>query len=948
MQSTRVIREWNSLARLPLEGVGCAPLESDVRTWIVNLAPPSTDDASDSGLAALDVALHVEIDFPSTYPHAPPTVWLLHSLPHAHVHSTPTRCWSSPVFGSQPRRRFAVCLDMLSADSGEISKAGHRLSFRGWSSAFTMRSVLVQLRATLYDPRLTAETAAKGTLSDARDAARELVCVATGHMASAPVPVVPTAAVLAEAQRQEAERRVVIKAPVVVRVAKTRPRASTTAPAAPAASAAPAAPAASAKPAAGSPEPAFVVRTLVTSPRVRAAPTTGGKTAAPRAAGGAFAELDSYGRPLHCSVCRKLRPSVSFSRSQREREASSRSCKKCQARASFLKKKESAAAAAAAGGGGGPTKALTKSQLRNARRAQRKQEAKLAAVTAARTELEAAGKAGKAVTTTAPAPAAPAASAPSVAVAGADAPALSWDAAVPPTIRRQLSDGARELFTCAVADVLPRDVDLVAAVRTEREIYEAALVAHAGGGKAGRRARVKVLKKIKALKASGKYQRALAVAQAAHGRRVAMVAKTAAARGGGKLLGPLLRNAYDALVHASAWLSAADVAKSLAVASKDMGVLASDGLLWRCLFAHRFPRAALSASSILEWKGLFKRELHSVHGELVCFHTKRSIVAAEACIAVGDEDDLLVKPIVSTTGRQRDLLRSIAGIDDEALVLHAPAVGMAVVDEVAELLGEDVDGVSPSSSVSVAEAFAFAREEDASAEGVILGAPVEATTNPRTRKFDNIRVFPSELLSHEASKTVRQSTWGEKVDAWLPLYLDEAHYARALERGVLQNALHRLAKKGKFGSGRWSPLDVLEVLPRIMNTHVVLLADGAEKGVVTRAVASYCAVLRLFAALCRTYPVSVCCASPPLSSSPCNRNSFHPRLLSLSLSLSLSLYDYSPTRCCNGRSIGAFASSRRTPHRGRRSAVPHSVRCFRCSASRRRAPHRRGPRSHAV
>ena len=891
MQSTRVIREWNSLARLPLEGVGCAPLESDVRTWIVNLAPPSTDDASDSGLAALDVALHVEIDFPSTYPHAPPTVWLLHSLPHAHVHSTPTRCWSSPVFGSQPRRRFAVCLDMLSADSGEISKAGHRLSFRGWSSAFTMRSVLVQLRATLYDPRLTAETAAKGTLSDARDAARELVCIATGHMASAPVPIVPTAAVLAEAQRQEAERRVVVKAPVVVRVAKTRPRASTTAPAAPAASAS------SAKPAAGSPEPAFVVRTLVTSPRVRAAPTTGGKTAAPRAAGGAFAELDSYGRPLHCSVCSKLRPSVSFSRSQREREASSRSCKKCQARASFLKKKESAAAAAAAGGGG-PTKALTKSQLRNARRAQRKREAKLAAVTAARTELEAAGKAGKAVTTTAPAPAAPAASAPLVAVAGADASALSWDAAVPPTIRRQLSDGARELFTCAVADVLPRDVDLVAAVRTEREIYEAALVAHAGGGKAGRRARVKVLKKIKTLKASGKYQRALAVAQAAHGRRVAMVAKTAAARGGGKLLGPLLRNAYDALVHASAWLSAADVAKSLAVASKDMGVLASDGLLWRRLFAHRFPRAALSASSILEWKGLFKRELHSVHGELVCFHTKRSIVAAEACIAVGDEDELLVKPIVSTTGRQRDLLRSIAGIDDEALVLHAPAVGMAVVDEVAELLGEDVDGVAPSSSVSVAEAFAFAREEDASTEGIILGAPVEATTNPRTRKFDNIRVFPSELLSHEASKTVRQSTWGEKVDAWLPLYLDEAHYARALERGVLQNALHRLAKKGKFGSGRWSPLDALEVLPRIMNTHVVLLADGAEKGVVTRAVASYCAVLRLFAALCRTYPVSVCVCvcvcvclcvlrfPPPLSSSPCNRNSFHRRLLSLSLSLS--------------------------------------------------------------
>ena len=180
--TSRIVREYRELSRLPEEGVAVAPLEHDVRTWIVNLAPPAS--------SAIDFVIHCEIDFPLAFPSAPPAVYLLQRLPNAHVLSKATHCCSSSEFGAKARQRWAVCLDMLAADGGAL-KAGHRLSYRGWSSAFTLRSVLVQLRSTLFDERLTFETEAKGTVADARAAALALVCETTGHMASMPVPPLP-------------------------------------------------------------------------------------------------------------------------------------------------------------------------------------------------------------------------------------------------------------------------------------------------------------------------------------------------------------------------------------------------------------------------------------------------------------------------------------------------------------------------------------------------------------------------------------------------------------------------------------------------------------------------------------------------------------------------------------------------------------------------------------
>jgi len=114
-------------AAVPLVGVTAAPTEDDFFVWHANIRGP---DAT----AFYGGVFHLEIRFQENYPVSPPKVRPMTDIPHPNV------------FGGY------ICLDLLqpkNKDSGW---------YDGWSSAYTVESVLIQLQSFLFEvPRKLRE-----------------------------------------------------------------------------------------------------------------------------------------------------------------------------------------------------------------------------------------------------------------------------------------------------------------------------------------------------------------------------------------------------------------------------------------------------------------------------------------------------------------------------------------------------------------------------------------------------------------------------------------------------------------------------------------------------------------------------------------------------------------------------------------------------------------------
>lgn len=157
----------------------------------------------------------------------------------------------------------------------------------------------------------------------------------------------------------------------------------------------------------------------------------------------------------------------------------------------------------------------------------------------------------------------------------------------------------------------------------------------------------------------------------------------------------------------------------------------------------------------------------------------------------------------------------------------------------------------------------------------VLGIPLQYTVNPRTENIDYI-CSTMDLVSHSvlSSNLCKKSVWGEKITAWLPLYFTQDHFARALP--LLEQSLLTLApmvgrtpalpvgssyvanrkplhRQLNISATKITPDLILEIVPRLMSTMVVLLADkGASHA--EEALRGYCQLHRLFVALVQSYP----------------------------------------------------------------------------------------------
>lgn len=104
---------------IPLYGVSARPLSNSLYTWHGNLRGPDKT-CFEGGV------FHIEITFPMDYPVSPPTIKLFTPITHPNV-----------IGGT------SICLDILDATKKEL--------YQGWTSAYTVETVLIQLQSFLFE-----------------------------------------------------------------------------------------------------------------------------------------------------------------------------------------------------------------------------------------------------------------------------------------------------------------------------------------------------------------------------------------------------------------------------------------------------------------------------------------------------------------------------------------------------------------------------------------------------------------------------------------------------------------------------------------------------------------------------------------------------------------------------------------------------------------------------
>ncbi|KAK6504829.1 hypothetical protein TWF481_006766 [Arthrobotrys musiformis] len=134
----------------------------------------------------------------------------------------------------------------------------------------------------------------------------------------------------------------------------------------------------------------------------------------------------------------------------------------------------------------------------------------------------------------------------------------------------------------------------------------------------------------------------------------------------------------------------------------------------------------------------------------------------------------------------------------------------------------------------------------------ILGVPVDWTVNPKTKCVDYIYIVDSsDFLSRSSfhDDRVRRTTWNKEFKSWCPMYLTEEHFKRALPD--IKEFMVEMCPE--YGTRLFQPRMVLDVIPKMMNTLVVLLMDNGEK-ISSKAIEGYFLLHRLFRAMLGEYP----------------------------------------------------------------------------------------------
>jgi len=123
----RLLIDYDEIRRNPLQTVTAAPLDDDIYCWHATLLGIDSSPYAGS-------IFHIELKFPPSYPAEPPSARVLTPIPHPHVHGD------------------KICLDLLSDYNSYFQRSAVAGSYHtGWSPAYSVLSILLQLQAFLLE-----------------------------------------------------------------------------------------------------------------------------------------------------------------------------------------------------------------------------------------------------------------------------------------------------------------------------------------------------------------------------------------------------------------------------------------------------------------------------------------------------------------------------------------------------------------------------------------------------------------------------------------------------------------------------------------------------------------------------------------------------------------------------------------------------------------------------
>ncbi|KAJ3373879.1 hypothetical protein GGF31_008764 [Allomyces arbusculus] len=174
----RLMWDWKELQADPLDHVVAAPLEDNLHEWHVNLVGPAELNELCPEVEMAQSVWHMVLRFSDFYPARPPSVVLCTAIP-GHLN----------VLTARPRNGlFPVCMDML--ETGNLKQTSTH-QYTGWSSAYTVRSILMQLQALLWHRDMYKRATYK-QLGAAVEKSRQFRCDACGHSRKTPFPPLPS------------------------------------------------------------------------------------------------------------------------------------------------------------------------------------------------------------------------------------------------------------------------------------------------------------------------------------------------------------------------------------------------------------------------------------------------------------------------------------------------------------------------------------------------------------------------------------------------------------------------------------------------------------------------------------------------------------------------------------------------------------------------------------
>jgi len=154
----RLKSDWLELSKHPLRNCSAQPLEQNIMEWHVNFRSEQAP--------MKNVIFHILLKFKEDYPSSPPAVYLPTGLPHANC--------------LRKGDTWIVCSDLLENGQWAVKEQKTR-SYTGWSSAYSLSTLLLQLQTLVMD-KSDWKVAHNGiTMDQARRAALRYKCPSCSH-----------------------------------------------------------------------------------------------------------------------------------------------------------------------------------------------------------------------------------------------------------------------------------------------------------------------------------------------------------------------------------------------------------------------------------------------------------------------------------------------------------------------------------------------------------------------------------------------------------------------------------------------------------------------------------------------------------------------------------------------------------------------------------------------